>query len=141
MAAAGRGTSGSEGTGSGSAARAEGPRPIQAQPVELGAEPDGLGVGRLLRALLDDRLAVLLHGLGRLEHDAVAEFAPGGGHGWLAGAAELHVRMVEAWLTGRQLPAAPSGPRNGVRGASPSSRRSGWAVARWRNTRWRRMRC
>jgi pimeloyl-ACP methyl ester carboxylesterase len=37
--------------------------------------------------------------------NAVARFAPGGGHGWLAGAAELHVRMVEAWITGQQLPA------------------------------------
>jgi hypothetical protein len=36
---------------------------------------------------------------------AVARFAPGGGHGWLAGAAELHVRMVEAWITGQELPA------------------------------------
>jgi hypothetical protein len=36
---------------------------------------------------------------------AVARFAPGGGHGWLAGAAELHVRMVEAWITGQEPPA------------------------------------
>jgi beta-lactamase class A len=36
---------------------------------------------------------------------AVARFAPGGGHGWLAGAAELHLRMVEAWITGQELPA------------------------------------
>lgn len=35
---------------------------------------------------------------------AVARVAPGG-HGWLAGAAELHVRMVEAWITGQELPA------------------------------------
>jgi pimeloyl-ACP methyl ester carboxylesterase len=43
--------------------------------------------------------------LAALMPKAVARFAPGGGHGWLAGAAELHVRMVEAWITGQQLPA------------------------------------
>jgi pimeloyl-ACP methyl ester carboxylesterase len=43
--------------------------------------------------------------LAALMPNAVARFAPGGGHGWLAGAAELHVRMVEAWITGRELPA------------------------------------
>ena len=42
--------------------------------------------------------------LAALMPKAVARFAPGGGHGWLAGAAELHVRMVEAWITGQQLP-------------------------------------
>ena len=36
---------------------------------------------------------------------AVARFAPGLGHGWLARRMELHVRMVEAWLTGQELPA------------------------------------
>jgi pimeloyl-ACP methyl ester carboxylesterase len=35
---------------------------------------------------------------------AVARFAPGLGHGGLAGRTELHVRMVEAWLTGHELP-------------------------------------
>ena len=35
---------------------------------------------------------------------AVARFAPGLAHGWLARATELHVRMVEAWLTGQELP-------------------------------------
>jgi pimeloyl-ACP methyl ester carboxylesterase len=43
--------------------------------------------------------------LAALMPNAVARFAPGGGHGWMAGAAELHVRMVEAWITGQQLPA------------------------------------
>ena len=43
--------------------------------------------------------------LAALMPNAVARFAPGGGHGWLAGAAKLHVRMVEAWITGQQLPA------------------------------------
>jgi pimeloyl-ACP methyl ester carboxylesterase len=36
---------------------------------------------------------------------AVARFVPGLGHGWLARQSELHVRMVEAWLTGHELPA------------------------------------
>jgi pimeloyl-ACP methyl ester carboxylesterase len=35
---------------------------------------------------------------------AEARFAPGVGHGWLARRTELHVRMVEAWLTGQELP-------------------------------------
>ena len=43
--------------------------------------------------------------LATLMPNAVARFAPGGGHGWLAGAAELHVRMVEAWIRGQELPA------------------------------------
>jgi pimeloyl-ACP methyl ester carboxylesterase len=42
--------------------------------------------------------------LAALMPKAVARFAPRGGHGWLAGAAELHVRMVEAWITRQQLP-------------------------------------
>jgi pimeloyl-ACP methyl ester carboxylesterase len=42
--------------------------------------------------------------LAALMPNAVARVPPGGGHGWLAGAAELHVRMVEAWITGRELP-------------------------------------
>jgi hypothetical protein len=36
--------------------------------------------------------------------NAVAHYAPGLGHGWLGRAPELHVRMVEAWLTGKELP-------------------------------------
>jgi pimeloyl-ACP methyl ester carboxylesterase len=43
--------------------------------------------------------------LATLMPNAVARFTPGGGHGWLAGAAELHVRMVEAWIRGQELPA------------------------------------
>ena len=43
--------------------------------------------------------------LAALTPNAVARVAPGGGHGWLARAAELHVRMVEAWITEQQLPA------------------------------------
>ena len=42
--------------------------------------------------------------LASLMPHAVARFAPGLGHGWLARAPELHVRMVEAWLTEQELP-------------------------------------
>lgn len=37
--------------------------------------------------------------------DAVARFVPGGGHGWIGRRPELHARLVEAWLTGGDLPA------------------------------------
>jgi hypothetical protein len=36
---------------------------------------------------------------------AVARFAPGLGHGWVAQRMEVHVSMVESWLTGQELPA------------------------------------
>lgn len=36
--------------------------------------------------------------------NAVARFMPGLGHGWMARRTEVHVRMVEAWLTGQELP-------------------------------------
>jgi pimeloyl-ACP methyl ester carboxylesterase len=36
---------------------------------------------------------------------AEARYAPGLGHGWLARRTDLHVAMVEAWLTGQALPA------------------------------------
>jgi pimeloyl-ACP methyl ester carboxylesterase len=36
--------------------------------------------------------------------NAIALFVPGVGHGWMARQSELHIRMVEAWLTGRPLP-------------------------------------
>ncbi len=36
--------------------------------------------------------------------DAEARFTPGLGHGWIARRADLHARMVEAWLTGGDLP-------------------------------------
>jgi pimeloyl-ACP methyl ester carboxylesterase len=36
--------------------------------------------------------------------DAQARYVPGVGHGWLARRPELHVAMVQAWLTGAQLP-------------------------------------
>lgn len=42
--------------------------------------------------------------LASLMPHAVARFAPGVPHGWVARRTELHVRMVDAWLTGRDLP-------------------------------------
>jgi pimeloyl-ACP methyl ester carboxylesterase len=42
--------------------------------------------------------------LASLMPHAAAMFAPGLPHGWLAREPQLHVRMVEAWLTGRELP-------------------------------------
>lgn len=35
---------------------------------------------------------------------AIARFVPGLGHAWFAWRHELHIRMVEAWLTGEALP-------------------------------------
>lgn len=48
---------------------------------------------------------------------AVARFAPGLAHGWLARNPELHVRMVEAWLTAQDLPS-----ELGVEAAAPEAR-------------------
>ena len=42
--------------------------------------------------------------LAALMPQAVARYVPGRGHGWLARDPDLHVRMVEAWLTGAALP-------------------------------------
>ena len=44
-------------------------------------------------------------GQATLMPNAVARYAPGVGHGWIARKTDLHVRMVEAWLTGQELPA------------------------------------
>jgi len=43
--------------------------------------------------------------LAALMPNAEARFAPGRGHAWLAVEPELHVRMVEAWIIGQELPA------------------------------------
>jgi pimeloyl-ACP methyl ester carboxylesterase len=43
--------------------------------------------------------------LAALMPNAVARFVPGAGHAWLTRAPELHVRMVEAWISGQELPA------------------------------------
>ena len=42
--------------------------------------------------------------LAALLPNAEARYAPGLPHGWLARRADLHVHMVEAWLTGAELP-------------------------------------
>ena len=42
--------------------------------------------------------------LAELMPHAIARFAPGLGHAWFAWRPDLHVRMVEAWLTGEALP-------------------------------------
>ena len=42
--------------------------------------------------------------LAELMPNAQARYVPGVGHGWLARRPELHVAMVEAWLTGAELP-------------------------------------
>jgi len=43
--------------------------------------------------------------LAALMPDAEARFAPGRGHAWLAVDPELHGRMVQAWISGQELPA------------------------------------
>ena len=68
--------------------------------VEIGAaSPTLLVAGERETAIRPANAA-----LASLMPHAVARFAPGLAHGWLARAPELHVRMVEAWLTGRELP-------------------------------------
>jgi pimeloyl-ACP methyl ester carboxylesterase len=43
-------------------------------------------------------------GLAALMPHAIARFVPGRGHAWFGWHRELHVRMVEAWLTDADLP-------------------------------------
>jgi hypothetical protein len=43
-------------------------------------------------------------GLAELMPHATARFVPGLGHAWFAWRRELHIRVVEAWLTGEALP-------------------------------------
>jgi hypothetical protein len=43
--------------------------------------------------------------LAALMPDAEARFAPECGHAWLAVDPELHGRMVQAWISGQELPA------------------------------------
>ena len=43
-------------------------------------------------------------GLAGLMPEATARFVPGLGHAWFIWRRELHLRMVEAWLTGADLP-------------------------------------
>jgi pimeloyl-ACP methyl ester carboxylesterase len=42
--------------------------------------------------------------LAELMPQAIARFVPGHGHAWFAWRPDLHMRMVEAWLTGEALP-------------------------------------
>ena len=42
--------------------------------------------------------------LAALMPNAEARFAPGLGHGWLGEWPEVHLRMVEAWISGQELP-------------------------------------
>jgi pimeloyl-ACP methyl ester carboxylesterase len=69
--------------------------------VEIGAQSPTLLVAGEKETVIRPANAALAC----LMPHAVARFAPGLGHGWLARDRELHVRMVEAWLTGRELPA------------------------------------
>jgi pimeloyl-ACP methyl ester carboxylesterase len=69
-------------------------------PVELSApSPTLLTAGETETAIRPSNAAQAT-----LMPQAEARFAPGVGHGWLARRTDLHVRMVEAWLTGRELP-------------------------------------
>ena len=67
--------------------------------------------------------------LAALMPHATARYVPGRGHGWLARDPDLHVRMVQAWLTGAQLPAEllPERPSPGGR-ATTASRAGGAAM-------------
>lgn len=57
-----------------------------------------------------ERELAVVRGSNRLLADlmphAKARMVPGAGHGWLAIAPELHIEMVRAWMTGRELPPA-----------------------------------
>lgn len=69
--------------------------------VEIASEsPTLLVAGGRERAIRPANAA-----LASLMPHAVAVYAPGLPHGWIARAKDLHVRMVVAWLTGRELPA------------------------------------
>jgi hypothetical protein len=68
--------------------------------VEIGApSPTLLTAGEAESAIRSSNAAQAV-----LMPHAEARFVPGGGHGWLARRIDLHVRMVEAWLTGSELP-------------------------------------
>ncbi len=69
-------------------------------PVEMGsASPTLLVAGESETAVRPSNAAQAA-----LMPHAIARFAPGVGHGWVARRTDLHVRMVEAWLTGQDLP-------------------------------------
>jgi pimeloyl-ACP methyl ester carboxylesterase len=71
-----------------------------ASPVEIGATcPTLLVAGEQETAVRPSNAAQAA-----LMAHAVARYAPGLGHGWVARRTELHVRTVEAWLTEQELP-------------------------------------
>jgi hypothetical protein len=73
---------------------------IKPSPAELVAPcPTLLVAGEAERAVRPSNAAQA-----SLMPHALAVYAPGGRHGWLARQTDLHVRMVEAWLTGHELP-------------------------------------
>jgi hypothetical protein len=43
--------------------------------------------------------------LAALMPQAEARYVAGKGHGWLSEEPDLHISMVQAWLTGQELPA------------------------------------
>jgi pimeloyl-ACP methyl ester carboxylesterase len=78
-------------------------------------------------------------GLAALMPHANARFVPGLGHAWFVWRRQLHIRMVEAWLTGQALPdelkpEAPSSTavtevlRELERGEPDASDRPGWQL-------------
>ncbi len=74
---------------------------VQPSPAELAApSPTLLVAGEAEKAVRPSNAAQA-----SLMPHALAVYAPGGRHGWLARQPDLHVRMVEAWLTGHELPA------------------------------------
>ena len=80
--------------------------------------------------------------LAAVMQDAEAWYAPGLGHCWQLTAPDLHVRMVEAWLTGQELPtelrreAAPSPAR--VERMRAKTRRGGRSIG-YRREFWSRL--
>ena len=87
----------------------EGSKPLVSR-VEVAAPcPTLLVAGEKETAIRSSNAA-----LASLMPHAVARFAPGLAHGWVARAGDLHARMVEAWLTGQELPSElvpePSSP-------------------------------
>jgi pimeloyl-ACP methyl ester carboxylesterase len=69
-------------------------------PVEMAAiSPTLLSAGEKETAIRPSNAAQAA-----LMPNAIARYAPGLGHGWIGFAPDLHVRMVEGWLTDTELP-------------------------------------
>jgi pimeloyl-ACP methyl ester carboxylesterase len=77
----------------------EGSRPSVSRVEVAATSPILLVAGEKETAIRSSNAA-----LASLMTHAAARFAPGLGHGWMAREEDLHVRMVEAWLTGQELP-------------------------------------